>query len=169
MCSKILIIDQEKLVTFDTPEWLETQAASPGEIRIAADTDAVSVNVPLTDIPGEDTAGIAAAHQRAVENSITDGVISGASVTRQQLAALLYRFVKRNGQGFTSVWAAQMDCPDTGPVNEYAYETMCRMTMKSVINCTTERTLNLAGTATRARFAVMPYRLWTNLLREHIL
>ena len=52
MCSKILIIARGKLVAFDTPERLEAQLSSPGEIDLAADTDAGTAQALLAGIPG---------------------------------------------------------------------------------------------------------------------
>ena len=52
MCSKILIIAHGKLVAFDTPERLEEQLSSPGEITVAADTDASAALALLAELPG---------------------------------------------------------------------------------------------------------------------
>ena len=52
MCSKILIIAHGKLVAFDTPERLEEQLSSPGEITVAADTDADTARALVAELPG---------------------------------------------------------------------------------------------------------------------
>ena len=52
MCSKILIIAHGKLVAFDTPERLEEQLSSPGEITVAADTDADAARALVAELPG---------------------------------------------------------------------------------------------------------------------
>ena len=52
MCSKILIIAHGKLVAFDTPERLEEQLSSPGEITVAADTYASAALALLAELPG---------------------------------------------------------------------------------------------------------------------
>ena len=77
---------------------------------------------------------------------------------RQQLAALLYRFIQRDGGGFTGAWAFPLDYPDAGQVSEYAYEALCWMTMRGVITGMADGTLNPHGTATRAQAAVMLQR-----------
>ena len=51
MCSKILIIAHGKLVAFDTPERLEEQLSSPGEITVAADTGA-DARALVAELPG---------------------------------------------------------------------------------------------------------------------
>ena len=52
MCSKILIIARRKLVAFDTPERLEEQLSSPGEITVAADTGADAARALVAELPG---------------------------------------------------------------------------------------------------------------------
>ena len=52
MCSKILIIAHGKLVAFDMPERLEEQLSSPGEITVAADTDADTARALVAELPG---------------------------------------------------------------------------------------------------------------------
>ena len=52
MCSKILIIARGKLVAFDTPERLEEQLSSPGEIAVAADTGADAARALVAELPG---------------------------------------------------------------------------------------------------------------------
>ena len=52
MCSKILIIAHGKLVAFDTPERLEEQLSSPGEITVAADTGADAARALVAELPG---------------------------------------------------------------------------------------------------------------------
>ena len=52
MCSKILIIAHGKLVAFDTPERLEEQLSSPGEITVAADTGAAAARALVAELPG---------------------------------------------------------------------------------------------------------------------
>ena len=52
MCSRILIIAHGKLVAFDTPERLEEQLSSPGEITVAADTGADAARALVAELPG---------------------------------------------------------------------------------------------------------------------
>nr|MCR5481645.1 S-layer homology domain-containing protein [Clostridia bacterium] len=79
------------------------------------------------------------------------------AVTRQELAAMIYRFAKLNGDGFTGTWAFNLDYPDAGNVSDWAYEPMCWMTMKGVINGI-GGTLQAEGYASRAQVATMLMR-----------
>jgi len=66
----------------------------------------------LARLSDANPANMAEARQWAIDNGISDGTNPDSAVTRQQLAALLYRFAQMNGQGFTGAWAFQLDYPD---------------------------------------------------------
>ena len=80
-----------------------------------------------------------------------------ADVTREQFAAMLYRYAKLRGEGFTGLWSFRLDFPDAADAAEWAYEPLCWMVMRGVINGMDGR-LNPQGTATRAQVANMLYR-----------
>jgi len=77
-----------------------------------------------------------------------------AAVTREQFAAMLYRYAKLHGAGFTEMWSFPLDFPDAGNVAEWAYEPLCWMMMQGVINGM-DGMLNPQGSATRAQVASM--------------
>jgi|GEM_PF-1267145 len=99
----------------------------------------------------------------AAEKGIVTGYGDGTfrpndRVTRQQLAAMLYRYEQSKGGGFTGQWSFRLDYTDAGQVREYAYEPLCWMTMKGVINGVSNHLLSPNGTATRAQVAAMLMR-----------
>ena len=83
-----------------------------------------------------------------------------APVTREQLAAMLYRCAKLNGQGFTGAWAFPLDYPDANNVSEWANEAMHWMIMKGIINGM-DGQLHPQGSATRAQTATTFMRYFT--------
>ena len=116
----------------------------------------------LARIAGDDPADMAAARQWSIDNGISDGTNPGSAVTRQQLAALLYRYAQMMGYANE----ARVDLssfPDAGSVASYAVEPMQWSVANSIVGGTTDGTLNPTGTATRAQFAVMLYRFWTGV------
>ncbi len=113
----------------------------------------------LARLSGGDPADMAAARAWAVESGISDGTAPGGAVTRQQLAALLYRFAQANGYD-SGQRAALTGFPDAASVSAYAVEALQWATASGIINGTSAGTLNPAGTATRAQFAVMLERFW---------
>ena len=80
------------------------------------------------------------------------------AVTRQQLAAMLYRYEQSRGGGFTGTWMFLLDFEDAGQVSDWAYEALCWCTMNGILTGTTETTLSPGGTATRAQTAVILQR-----------
>lgn len=95
--------------------------------------------------------------QWAVDNSISDGTGMAQAITREQLAAMLYRYGQSLGLGFTGAWAFPLDCPDADAVSDYAYEAMCWVTMHDIIRGA-EGVLDPQGPVTRAQLAVILQR-----------
>ena len=116
----------------------------------------------LARMSGADPASMAEARQWAMENDISDGTNPGSAVTRQQLAALLFRFAQSNGYD-DGGRKALTSFPDAGSVSAYAVEPLQWATAGGIIGGTSAGTLNPTGSATRAQFAVMLYRFWNNV------
>ena len=94
----------------------------------------------------------------AVESGISDGSNMDGTLTREQLATMLYRYAQSKGLGFTGMWAFQLDYTDADAVSNYAYEAMCWATMHGIINGVGENRLDPQGQATRAQVAAMLMR-----------
>ena len=113
---------------------------------------------PFSDVPAD--AWYAGAVAWAAENGAVTGVSAtefapDTPVTREQMAAILYRCAQALGQGFTGTWAFHLDYPDAEEISEYAYEPLCWMTMQSVIQGTDGGRLAPKDNATRAQIATM--------------
>ncbi len=90
----------------------------------------------------------------------SEGTFRGEdSLTREELAAVLYRFAQLKGQGFTGMWSFPLDYPDASKVDDWAYEAMCWMTMNGIIKGDEKGDLAPQATATRAEMATMIMRL----------
>ena len=99
----------------------------------------------------------------AMEAGISDGSNMDGTLTREQLATMLYRYAQSKGQGFTGAWAFQLDYPDADAVSDYAYEAMCWTTMHGIINGMGDGSLAPQGQATRAQVATMLMRFITTI------
>ena len=115
----------------------------------------------FTDIPAS------AWYTEAVRWAAETGIVTGYSdtkfgpddpVTREQFAAMLYRYARTLGEGFTGSWSFPLDFPDAAEVSDYAYEALCWLTMENVINGMEDGALHPQGTATRAQLATMLQR-----------
>ena len=74
----------------------------------------------------------------AYENGIIKGTLDGSfapasTVTRAQLAAMLYRYEKLTGGGFNGMWNIYLNYSDVEDIPEYAYEPFCWLTMNKVV------------------------------------
>ena len=123
-----------------------------------ADTPATASKPLFTDTT--DDAWYADAVAWAVSESIVSGVNEtefspDTAVTREQLAAILYRYAKTAGNGFTGAWAFPLNFSDAADVSEYAYEPLCWMTMNDIITGMGDGTLAPKENATRAQMAAI--------------
>ena len=121
----------------------------------------VAAAAAFTDLPA------GAWFEAAVQWAAAQGVVAGvdaatfapdAPVTREQLAAILYRYAQAQGRGFSGLWSFPLDFPDAAAVSAYAYEPMCWMTMQQIIQGMADGTLAPQGAATRAEIAAVMMR-----------
>ena len=89
----------------------------------------------------------------AKENGISDGSNPDGSITREQLATMLWRYVgSPSGDGSLSSFG------DGGSANTYAVEALRWAVGEGLISGTTETTLSPKATATRAQVATILMR-----------
>ena len=114
----------------------------------------------LARLAGENPAGMAEAKAWAMANGISDGTNPGAPVTRQQLAALLYRYAVQYGYDVSVGENTNLlSYTDFADLSEYAVPAMQWACGAGIINGTGDGSaLSPQGTATRAQLAVMLYR-----------
>ena len=112
----------------------------------------------LARMSGADPVDMAAARDWAITNGISDGTNPGSPVTRQQLAALLYRFAVQNGMAAVTMEENLSGFPDAESVSNYAIQAMNWAVGQGIITGTSDGLLNPTGLSTRAQLAVMLYR-----------
>ena len=124
----------------------------------------VSAAPDFTDVTADTWCADAVAW--AAEEGLVEGYGDGTfrpdtAISRQQLAAMLYRYEQRDGGGFIGAWMFRLDFEDAGQVSDWAYEAMCWCTMNGIITGSTDGKLLPAGTATRAQTAAILQRYLT--------
>ena len=117
----------------------------------------------LARLSGYQPADFTEAKAWAVDNGISDGTIPGNAVSRQQLVTILYRYAVRMGYN-TTAKADLTQFPDHTSVASYATDAMAWSVANGIVGGTTQGTLNPAGTATRAQFAVILNRFHDKML-----
>ena len=111
----------------------------------------------LARLSGASPASMAEAREWAIGNGISDGSNPGGAISRQQMVATLYRYAKL--MGYDTTGAADLTAfPDHASVADYAKEAMAWSVKNEIVGGTAQGTLNPAGTASRAQFAVILYR-----------
>ena len=80
-------------------------------------------------------------------------------VTREQLAAILYRYIRMTGGGSGEAGDFEPDFTDFDRVADWAYEAVCWMTMNGILQGTENHMLLPQETATRAQVATILMRL----------
>ncbi len=93
----------------------------------------------------------------AIENGISDGTYPNASMTREQLAAMLYRYV-----GSPAVSGTVGDYSDADSISSWASDAMVWAVQEGLIAGMGENTLNPQGTATRTQVAAILQRFIEN-------
>lgn len=99
----------------------------------------------------------------AAANKIVDGYGDGkfdpeAPITREQMAAILYRYEQFKGGGFTGAWMFPLNFPDADNVSDWAYEAMCWCTMNGIIGGNSDGTLVPKSNAERCQVAAILHR-----------
>jgi hypothetical protein len=88
-------------------------------------------------------------------------------VTREQLATILYRYIRSTGGGFTEAWSYEPDFSDFDRVADWAYEAVCWMTMNGILQGSENHLLLPQETATRAQVATILMRLSEQKQQSH--
>lgn len=112
----------------------------------------------LARLSGADPVNMAGAKAWAIANGVSDGTNPGNPVTRQQFAAMLYRYAVSNGMAAVTMEENLSGYPDAANVSSYAVQAMNWAVGQGIIGGTTAGTLNPGGPSTRAQTAVMLYR-----------
>ena len=117
----------------------------------------------LARYEGADTPGgtgsewYAGPQQWAIDNGISDGTMANSSMTREQLAAMLYRYV-----GSPAVSGTVGDYSDADSVSSWASDAMVWAVQQGLIAGMDDGTLNPQGTATRTQVAAIFQRFIEN-------
>ena len=103
--------------------------------RAAGMPEPETAESPFVDVTKDDYYYYAAlwAAENGIIKGVADGVFApGMTVTRAQMAAILYRYDKLCGGGFIGAWAFPLEYADADEIPEWAYEPLCYLTMIGV-------------------------------------
>ena len=122
---------------------------------------AAESNAVYQDVPAD--AWYADAVRWASAGGIVNGYGNGSfgpgnELTREQLAAMLYRYARSRVQGCTGSSTEALNYTDSGSVSDWAREALCWMTETGIIRGTGNGRLDPKAYATRAQVAAMLMR-----------
>lgn len=99
-----------------------------------------------------------AGQQWAMQNGVSDGSNMDASLTREQLVTMFYRYAQSKGYDTTQGGMAIWEYADFEQISGYAAEAMTWAVNTGIINGTSTTTLSPQGEATRAQVATILMR-----------
>ena len=121
----------------------------------------------LARVEGVNTNGTpwyAAGQKWAMDNGISDGTNMTGEVTREQLAAILYRYAKL--KGYDTSKSNKLDSfKDADKVSSWAVEAMQWANAEGLINGKSNSMLDPQGKATRAETAAILMRFMENIAK----
>lgn len=94
----------------------------------------------------------------AVKNGISDGTNPNNNITREQFAAMLYRYAENAGEDITADTAELNKFIDTINISTYALEPLAWAVENGIVSGTSSDTISPSGNATRAQVATMLMR-----------
>ena len=128
---------------------------------------AVNYLLPFTDVAEGEwyTEAVRWAASEGIVNGVSDTEFApGADVTREQFAAILYRYAQYKGYDVSIGESTNiLSFTDFDAVSEYAVSALQWACGEGVITGVTESTLVPQGTATRAQAAAMLQRFCENV------
>ena len=104
-----------------------------------------------------------AGRQWAMQNGVSDGTNMDASLTREQLATMFYRYAQSKGYDTTQGGMAIREYADFEQISDYAVEAMTWAVNTGLISGTSTTTLSPQGPATRAQVATILMRYIENI------
>jgi len=125
--------------------------------RLDGETQVSGVN-EFTDVPADTwyTDAVIWAAQNGIVDGYGDGRFGpGDDVTREQLAAILFRYVSFKGKGPTGLWAVELTYPDKALISDYAVEPAMWCQIHGIVTGFEDGSFAPQGLATRAEVATM--------------
>lgn len=95
------------------------------------------------------------AENKVVEGMGNDTFAPTANITREQLAAMVYRYAKTLGYGYEGEWTSQLDFNDTEKVSDWSLEAVNWLVDNGVLTGKPGQLLDPQGNATRAEVATV--------------
>ncbi len=125
----------------------------------------INYAMPFDDVDGD--AYYSEAVRWAVGNNIVFGVAEDKfapdeNITREQIAAIIYRYMCFKGDSPKGAWAIRLSYGDVGEISDWASEAVMYLKLKGIMTGDENNAFNPKKNATRAETAVILKRLAEN-------
>ena len=128
---------------------------------IIATTGAFAENAGVSSPAASPVASPVAGAVSSIIDFADGGFGQDVYVSREQLAAFLYREVQHQGGGFTGMWYFPLNYPDIEELGAFADEAMHWCVMTGVLQGTADGRLAPKATADRAQLSAILHRYLT--------
>ncbi len=115
----------------------------------------------FSDIPADEwytDAVLWAAEEGIVNGVSTDKFEPDTSITREQMATILYRYVQYKGQSISADGYKKLSYTDAGEISDYAVSAIMWASSTGIMNGESEYVINPKGASTRAQVATVLMR-----------
>lgn len=118
-------------------------------------------SIPFADVSGDSYyfEAVSWAHQNGIVNGVTENEFApNQNITREQIAAILYRYAEFKGYDVGAGGMQIREFEDYEDISDYAMNAMTWAVNTGLMKGKTETTLNPKDNATRAEIAAMIQR-----------
>lgn len=133
--------------------------------RLAGVPTAEGVSFPDVEQDSWYTKAVAWANKEGIVLGTGDGFSPDVSITRESLAAILYRYAQKQGLDMSAEGTAVADFADSSAISPWAAEAMGWAVANGILTGKTGNLLDPAGTASRAEVAMMLMRFVQNTVK----
>ncbi len=156
VCQNGLMFGTNAEGTIFSPDQTLTRAMLVTSLWCADGQHVVDSPVDFFDVPADQ------GYSKAIAWASANGIVLGsgdgtfgpnAPITREQLAAILYRYEQYLDGGFSGTWMFPLQYDDAADVADWAYEAICWLTMKNIYVIREDGQLDPKEDATRAEAA----------------
>lgn len=177
----LVIVDNAKEFEDTNGHWAEDAIdfATAHEFFAGVTEDTFAPDSPMTRamlitvlarFDGQDTTGGSVWYETAMtwakENGISDGSNPNGQITREQLAAMLYRYAAYKGYDTNPDSVEIQNFADYDDISGYAEEALVWAVDAGIMSGTRNNTLSPGGNATRAQVATILMRFCENIVEQ---
>ena len=151
--------------TLFAPDAFLTRAMLVTVLYRAEGEPVVNGNTPFTDVDTDCyyASAVKWAHENGIVNGFTEDVFApDDNITREQTAAIMYRYAKYKGTAPTGAWAIRLQYGDISEIADWAIEAVMYCNLKGIMTGDDQNMFRPKDNTTRAQTAAVMQRFFEN-------